>query len=47
MLGGPEQTGNTLEKEGQQEAQYSLDQGHEGRIREVLQEDSCSSMYKL
>jgi hypothetical protein len=25
----------------------SLDRGHEGCIREVLQEDSCSSMYKL
>jgi hypothetical protein len=25
----------------------SLDQGHEGHIHEVLQEDSCSSMYKL
>jgi hypothetical protein len=24
----------------------SLDQGHEGRICEVLQEDGCSSMYK-
>jgi hypothetical protein len=24
----------------------SLDRGHEGRIREVLQEDGCSSMYK-
>jgi hypothetical protein len=24
----------------------SLDQGHEGHIREVLQEDGCSSMYK-
>jgi hypothetical protein len=25
----------------------SLDQGHEGSIRAVIQEDSCSSMYKL
>ncbi len=23
----------------------SLERGHEGRIREVLQEDRCSSMY--
>jgi hypothetical protein len=23
----------------------SMEQGHEGRIREVLQEDHCSSMY--
>ncbi len=23
----------------------SLEQGHEGRIREVLQEDGCLSMY--
>jgi hypothetical protein len=23
----------------------SLEQGHEGRIRDVLQEDRCSSMY--
>jgi hypothetical protein len=23
----------------------SLERGHEGRIREVLQEDGCSSMY--
>jgi hypothetical protein len=25
----------------------SLDQGHEGRIHEVLQGDGCSSMYKV
>jgi hypothetical protein len=25
----------------------SLDRGHEGRIREVLQEESCSSIFKL
>ncbi len=34
------------EKETRRRRSLSLDRGHEGRIREVLQEDGCSSMYK-
>ncbi len=36
-----------LERETSRRLSLSLDQGHEGRIREVLQEDGCSSMYQL
>jgi hypothetical protein len=39
-------TRNTFGEGDQGELSLSLDQGHEGRIREVLQENSCSSMYK-
>jgi hypothetical protein len=34
------------ERETRRRLSISLDQGHEGCIREVLQEDGCSSMYK-
>ncbi len=33
------------ERETRRRLSLSLDRGHEGRIREVLQEDGCSSMY--
>ncbi len=36
-----------LEKETSRRLSLSLDRGHEGHIHEVLQEDGCSSMYKL
>jgi hypothetical protein len=36
-----------LERETSRRLSLSLDRGHEGRIREMLQEDGCSSMYKL
>ncbi len=36
-----------LERETSRRLCLSLDRGHEGRIREVLQEDGCSSMYEL
>ncbi len=36
-----------LERETSRRLSLSLDQGHEGHIREVLREDGCSSMYKL
>jgi hypothetical protein len=34
------------ERETRRRLSLSLDRGHEGRIREVLQEDGRSSMYK-
>ncbi len=34
------------ERETRRRLSLSLDRGHEGRIREVLQEDDCSSIYK-
>jgi hypothetical protein len=37
---------NTSGKRSSKRFSLSLDRGHEGHIREVLQEDSCSSMYK-
>jgi hypothetical protein len=46
-LGVPGQTGNILEKEDQQEAQSNPGSRLSRMTREVLQEDSCSSMYKL
>jgi hypothetical protein len=36
-----------LETETSRRLCLSLDQGHEGHIHEVLQEDGCSRMYKL
>jgi hypothetical protein len=36
-----------LERETSRKLSQSLDRGHEGRIRKVLQEDGCASMYKL
>jgi hypothetical protein len=36
-----------LERETSRRLSLSLDRGHERRIREVLQENGCSSMYKL
>ncbi len=35
-----------LEREARRKLSLSLEWGHEGHIREVLQEDGCSSMYK-
>jgi hypothetical protein len=34
------------DRETRRRLSLSLDRGHEGRIREVLQEDGCSSMHK-
>jgi hypothetical protein len=36
-----------LEREASSRLSLSLDRGYEGRIREMLQEDGCSSMYEL
>jgi hypothetical protein len=35
-----------LEGETRTRLSLSLDRGHEGHIREVIQEDGCSSMYR-
>jgi hypothetical protein len=35
-----------LEREARSRLSLSLERGHEGCIREVHQEDGCSSMYK-
>ncbi len=40
------QYGMHVERKARRRLSLSLDQGHEGRIREVLQEDGCSSMYR-
>ncbi len=45
ILDEPWQTRN-LERETRRRLSLSLDRGHEGRIREVPQEDGCSRMYE-
>jgi hypothetical protein len=47
ILGGPRQKRRMLIEESGKSLSLTLDRGHEGRIREVLQEDGHSSMYKL
>jgi hypothetical protein len=44
---GQGKQGMHLERETSRRLSLSLDRCHEGRIREVLQEDSCLSMYEL
>jgi hypothetical protein len=45
MLGRAWQQDACLEGKARKGLSSSLKRGHEGRIREVLQEDGCSSMY--
>jgi hypothetical protein len=47
ILGGPKQTRRLLMKESNKSLSSILDRGHEGRICDVLQENSRSSMYKV
>ncbi len=44
---GPGKQEVHLERETSGRLSLSLDPGHEGCIREVLQEDGCSRMYEL
>jgi hypothetical protein len=46
ILGWTWQQDACSEREARRRVSLSLEQGHEGGIREVLQEDGCSSMYK-
>ncbi len=47
MLGGRDEQGIYLGGRTSRRLSLSLERGHEGRNREVLQEDGSSSMYKL
>ncbi len=47
ILGGPKQTRRIIMEESSKSLSLTLDWGHEGRIREVLQEDGRSSIYKV
>ncbi len=44
---GQGKQGMRLKRRANRRLSLSLDRGHEGRIRKVLQEDGCSSMYEL
>jgi hypothetical protein len=45
ILGGPRQIKRMLMEESSKSINLTLDGGHGGRIREVLQEDGCSRSY--
>ncbi len=47
ILGGRDKQGIYLGGRTSKRLSLSLERGHEGRNCEVLQEDGCSSMYKL
>jgi hypothetical protein len=47
ILGGPEQTRKKHVEGNRQEVQSNQERGYDECIREVLQEDSRSSMYKV
>ncbi len=47
ILGGPKQIRRMLMEESSKDLSLTLDWSHEGRLREVLQENGRSRMYKL